>query len=559
MRPRVFQFTIRSRGNSDTSTTTTKNKSEKAKIKSAELPSNRYHAKKFAPVRVLSRARMLFFYAEWQLKCTLSETRARVLAIHGRVFERKIRLPLVNFLLFFWSHKSRETRRLSTNRQNKKVASLFLTHNTLSLSLSLFALTRANWLEIESKQTQTKRVSAFIMHSKSFRVVRADTSKKLRLNALRVVRAALRAVAPELFPSSSSSSSSAAAPATAKRSFTTQELKAIATYIKIVCEQPNLNVIVGVDDFSAFVKYRKSSLTYVVCDVKPKPVRVLIYESFKLTAAEDAEIESTTKSTPERVAEAEMKLRAAEESEDATEKKKIMKSNAASKKDAAVITEGNESLPKCVEALALDTLNDKSYESTEKRATELRKRLSERFGDYWHVIHDDNPFVVACDKTTFAIIENRGDVDEKKNDKRDEEKKEIDNAVEKELYFVAQKGRAVYTAWHHNAPAKEKFFSWFWRMESSEKLKLLRYFCLFNATGLAVISRAVCGFEKGGIQNTKSLFCRAGPTFTPVLIGIFLCIAFSTSVFARIRTNGERRLAKTLSAAVAVTSPSKRK
>ena len=100
MRPRVFQLTIRSRGNSDTSTTTTKNKSEKAKIKSAELPSNRYHAKKFAPVRVLSRARMLFFYAEWQLKCTLSETRARVLAIHGRVFERKIRLPLVNFFLF---------------------------------------------------------------------------------------------------------------------------------------------------------------------------------------------------------------------------------------------------------------------------------------------------------------------------------------------------------------------------------------------------------------------------------------------------------------------------
>jgi len=74
MRPRVFQLTIRSRGNSDTSTTTTKNKSEKAKIKSAELPSNRYHAKKFAPVRVLSRARMLFFYAECQLKCTLSET-----------------------------------------------------------------------------------------------------------------------------------------------------------------------------------------------------------------------------------------------------------------------------------------------------------------------------------------------------------------------------------------------------------------------------------------------------------------------------------------------------
>ena len=492
-----------------------------------------------------------------------------------RVFERKIRLPVVNFLFFFVltsqererERRERERERGADRSPQKKrklslsSATLFVCNQherafSLSLSLSLHSL--ALWLEIESKQIQNKRVSAFIMHSKSFRVVRADSSKKLRLNALRVVRAALRAVAPELFPSSSSSSSSATAPATVKRSFTTQELKAIATYIKIVCEQPNLNVVVGVDDFSAFVKYRKSSLTYVVCDVKPKPVRVLIYESFKLTAAENAEIESTTKSTPERVAEAEIKLRATEESEDATEKKKIMKSNAASKKDAAVITEGNESLPKCVEALALDTLNDKSYESTEKRATELRKRLSERFGDYWHVIHDDNPFVVACDKTTFAIIEN-GDVDEKKNDKRDEEKKEIYNSVEKELYFVAQKGRAVYTAWHHNAPAKEKFFSWFWRMESSEKLKLLRYFCLFNATGLAVISRAVCGFEKGGIQNTKSLFCRAGPTFTPVLIGIFLCIAFSTSVFARIRTNRERRLAKTLSAAVAVTSPSKRK
>ena len=110
MRPRVFQFTIRSRGNSDTSTTTTKNKSEKAKIKSAELPSNRYHAKKFAPVRVLSRARMLFFYAEWQLKCTLSETRARVLAIHGRVFERKIRLPLLCqfFIIFLVSQVERD-------------------------------------------------------------------------------------------------------------------------------------------------------------------------------------------------------------------------------------------------------------------------------------------------------------------------------------------------------------------------------------------------------------------------------------------------------------------
>jgi len=115
-------------------TTTTKNKSEKAKIKSAELPSNRYHAKKFAPVRVLSRARMLFFYAEWQLKCTLSETRARVLAIHGRVFERKIRLPLVNFLLFFWSHKSRETRQeretpLSTKQKSASLSLSLCTHS----------------------------------------------------------------------------------------------------------------------------------------------------------------------------------------------------------------------------------------------------------------------------------------------------------------------------------------------------------------------------------------------------------------------------------------------
>ena len=90
------------------------------------------------------------------------------------------------------------------------------------------------------------------------------------------------------------------------------------------------------DDFSAFVKYRKGSLTYVVCDVKPKPVRVLIYESFKLTAAEDAEIEN--QNNTERVVEAEMKFRAIDESEDATTKKK-MKSNAASKKDAAVVTE----------------------------------------------------------------------------------------------------------------------------------------------------------------------------------------------------------------------------
>ena len=51
-----------------------------------------------------------------------------------------------------------------------------------------------------------------------------------------------------------------------------------------------------------------------------------------------------------------------------------------------------------MEALALAVLNDKSYETTEIRATELRKRFSENFGDYWHVIHDDNPFVVACDK-----------------------------------------------------------------------------------------------------------------------------------------------------------------
>ena len=381
------------------------------------------------------------------------------------------------------------------------------------------------------------------MSPKAFRVVRADSTKKLRLNALRVIRAAIRAVAPELFPSPS------AAVETPAKSFTPQELKAIATYVKIVSEQPNLNVVVGVDDFSAFVKYRKGSLTYVVCDVKPKPVRVLIYESFKLTAIDEEE-NARKKTTPERVAEAEMKFFRTNESDDTTTKKK--KSNAANKKDAAVITVGSETLPKCVEALALETLNDKSYENTEKRATELRKKLSENFGDYWHVIHDDNPFVVACDKTTLTIV---------KNDDNDEEKREEKEHgfVEKELYFVAQKGRAVYTVWHHNAPTKEKFFAWFWKMESGEKLKLLRYFCLFIATGLAVISRAICGFEEGGIQNTKSLFCRAGPTFTPILIGVFLCIAFSTSVFSKIRKNKERRLANTLSAAVAVTSPSKRR
>ena len=140
MRPRLFQLTIRSRGNSDTSTTTTttKNKSEKAKIKSAELPSNRYHAKLFAPIRVLSRARMLFFYAEWQLQCTLNETRARVLAIHGRVFERKIRLPLdVNF---FCSKRRERQAVLSSRTKNFSLSFLhlsFFAHNTNALSLSL--------------------------------------------------------------------------------------------------------------------------------------------------------------------------------------------------------------------------------------------------------------------------------------------------------------------------------------------------------------------------------------------------------------------------------------
>ena len=105
--------------------------------------------------------------------------------------------------------------------------------------------------------------------------------------------------------------------------------------MKIVSEQPNLNVVVGVDDFSAFVKYRKGSLTYVVCDVKPKPVRVLIYESFKLTAIDEEE-NARKKTTPERVAEAEMKFYGTNESEDTATKKK--KSNAANKKDAAVIT-----------------------------------------------------------------------------------------------------------------------------------------------------------------------------------------------------------------------------
>ena len=71
-------------------------------------------------------------------------------------------------------------------------------------------------------------------------------------------------------------------------------------------------------------------------------------------------------------------------------------------------------------------LNDKSYETTEIRATELRKRFSENFGDYWHVIHDDNPFVVACDKTTFTIIENGND-DETKNDEEETIERTIRN------------------------------------------------------------------------------------------------------------------------------------
>ena len=124
-------------------TTTTKNKSEKAKIKSAELPSNRYHTKKFAPVRVLSRARMLFFYAEWQLKCTLSETRARVLAIHGRVFERKIRLPLVNFLLFFFLvSQNSQVERDETERETPLSTKQ---KSALSFSLSLCTHSRSGW------------------------------------------------------------------------------------------------------------------------------------------------------------------------------------------------------------------------------------------------------------------------------------------------------------------------------------------------------------------------------------------------------------------------------
>jgi len=161
MRPRVFQLTIRSRGNSNTSTTTTKNKSEKAKIKSAELPSNRYHAKKFAPIRVLSRARMLFFYAECQLKCTLSETWARVLAIHDAFLNEKFVFRLSIFYFFLFSQVKREREREEREREReaptglhkKKESSLFpqqlslFATNTnalsLSLSLSLSALTRA--------------------------------------------------------------------------------------------------------------------------------------------------------------------------------------------------------------------------------------------------------------------------------------------------------------------------------------------------------------------------------------------------------------------------------
>ncbi len=91
-----------------------------------------------------------------------------------RVFERKIRLPVVNFLFFFCSHKSRERERERRNEREeretererrerereaptglhkKKESSLFPQHlslfatntNALSLSLSLCTHSRCGW------------------------------------------------------------------------------------------------------------------------------------------------------------------------------------------------------------------------------------------------------------------------------------------------------------------------------------------------------------------------------------------------------------------------------
>ena len=98
------------------------------------------------------------------------------------------------------------------------------------------------------------------------------------------------------------------------------------------------------------------------------------------------------------------------------------------------------------------------------------------------------------------------------------------------------------------------FFDWFWKMESSEKLKLLRYFCLFCATGLAVASRAFCGAKmrkEGTSATTLILFCRASTGFTPILIGIFVMVAFFTSIFASQQRKFENKLGQELLAASA--------
>ena len=353
------------------------------------------------------------------------------------------------------------------------------------------------------------------------RVVRADSPKKVHLQVLRTSRSALRAVVPELFSSvvtttvhhhdggknNKNQATTKPSPPTTlkKKTFSVQELEAIATYVKIVCNRANVNVVVGVDDFSAFVKYRKGSLTYVVFDVKPKQLRVLIYESLR----EENNIDTTV----ERVAEAE----------------KVAPSESLStKKDTAVVVEGNDALPKCVETIALNALNDKNFESTSTRVMEMRKQLSENFGDFWHVIHDNNPYAVSCDRTTFTLAHIEGE--------------------KKELFFVARKGKAQFTVWHHNALAPAPYFEWFWKLNSSERMRLIRYSCLFFATGLAVSTRTLCGYDARGnaLGNNDSSFCRASPTVTPILIGVFLVIAFSTSVFSRVQKNKERKLGSIL-------------
>jgi hypothetical protein len=369
------------------------------------------------------------------------------------------------------------------------------------------------------------------MNPNLYRVVRADTPKKVRILSLRTSRNALRQMAPELFTS---------APTTTK-TFTQQELKAIATYVKIVLGKPNTNVVCGLNDFSAFVKYRKGTLTYIVFDLKPKQLRILIYESMKEETTTNNNKNDKKKTTAELINEIE--INGKNDTTNTTKKKSSYSST------AAVLIEGKETLPESVAKVALDALNDITLENTETRAQEMRNKLSEKFGNHWHVIHDEYMFAVASDKTTFTIesINSSTNADDVVG---------VVKTIEKELFFVAQKGRTTFTVWHHNAPAGGGFgfFDWFWKMESSEKLKLLRYFCLFCATGLAVASRAFCGAKmrkEGTSATTLILFCRASTGFTPILIGIFVMVAFFTSIFASQQRKFENKLGQELLAASA--------